>query len=106
MGDVVRMPRWRVDIIRKRAEHLGTVEAANAPSPRNFLVVRYASPSKLILAGLQIQKRVVAEALCRSGAREPCAPAGKQTVQGGVHAQRLGNSGTQDGTRCVDGSTN
>jgi hypothetical protein len=22
------MPRWRVDIIRKRAEHLGTVEAA------------------------------------------------------------------------------
>jgi hypothetical protein len=26
-GDV--MPRWRVDIIRKRAEHLGTVEAAS-----------------------------------------------------------------------------
>jgi len=24
------MPRWRVDTIRKRAEHLGTVEAANA----------------------------------------------------------------------------
>ena len=23
------MPRWSVDIIRKRAEHLGTVEAAN-----------------------------------------------------------------------------
>jgi hypothetical protein len=23
------MPRWRVDIIRKRAEHLGTVEAAS-----------------------------------------------------------------------------
>jgi hypothetical protein len=23
------MPRWRVDIIRKRAEHLGTVEAPN-----------------------------------------------------------------------------
>jgi hypothetical protein len=23
------MPRWRVNIIRKRAEHLGTVEAAN-----------------------------------------------------------------------------
>ena len=22
------MPRWRVDIIRKRAEHLGTVDAA------------------------------------------------------------------------------
>ena len=24
------MARWRVDIIRKRAEHLGTVEAADA----------------------------------------------------------------------------
>jgi len=24
------MPRWRVDIISKRAEHLGTVEAAEA----------------------------------------------------------------------------
>jgi hypothetical protein len=23
------MPRWSVDIIRKRAEHLGTTEAAN-----------------------------------------------------------------------------
>ena len=23
------MPRWRVDIIRNRAEHLGSVEAAN-----------------------------------------------------------------------------
>jgi hypothetical protein len=23
------MPRWRVDIIRKRAEHRGTIEAAN-----------------------------------------------------------------------------
>jgi hypothetical protein len=29
MGADVRMARWRVDIIRKRAEHLGTVEAAN-----------------------------------------------------------------------------
>jgi hypothetical protein len=28
-GKVFRLtPRWRVDIIRKRAEHLGTVEAA------------------------------------------------------------------------------
>ena len=24
----IAMPRWSVDIIRKRAEHLGTVEAA------------------------------------------------------------------------------
>ena len=30
MGNVLKMARWRVDIIRKRAEHLGTVEAANA----------------------------------------------------------------------------
>jgi hypothetical protein len=29
MGVDVRTARWRVDIIRKRAEHLGTVEAAN-----------------------------------------------------------------------------
>ena len=28
MGNVLKMARWRVDIIRKRAEHLGTVEAA------------------------------------------------------------------------------
>jgi hypothetical protein len=28
MDHVVKMARWRVDIIRKRAEHLGTVEAA------------------------------------------------------------------------------
>ena len=28
MGNAV-MPRWRVDIIRKRAEHLGSVEAAS-----------------------------------------------------------------------------
>ena len=25
----IAMPRWSVDIIRKRAEHLGTVEAAS-----------------------------------------------------------------------------
>jgi hypothetical protein len=29
MGVDVRMARWRVDLIRSRAEHLGTVEAAN-----------------------------------------------------------------------------
>ena len=29
MGVDVRMARWRVDIIRHRAEHLGTIEAAN-----------------------------------------------------------------------------
>jgi hypothetical protein len=30
------MPRWRVDIIRKRAEHLGTVEAANAQEAKKI----------------------------------------------------------------------
>ena len=28
------MPRWRVDIIRKRAEHLGTVEASTEKEAR------------------------------------------------------------------------
>jgi hypothetical protein len=30
------MARWRVDIIRKRAEHLGTVEAANAQEAKKI----------------------------------------------------------------------
>ena len=30
------MPRWRVDIIRKRAEHLGTVEAASEKAVGRF----------------------------------------------------------------------
>ena len=54
------MPRWSVDIIRKRAEHLGTVEAANAneaikiaakefdipPEQQNRIVVEKVSKSK------------------------------------------------------------
>ena len=31
------MARWRVDIIRKRAEHLGTVEAANAQEAKKIV---------------------------------------------------------------------
>jgi hypothetical protein len=60
MGDVVRMPRWRVDVIRKRAEHLGTVEAATEreaiekaaerfdipPERRNRIAVQKMSKSK------------------------------------------------------------
>jgi hypothetical protein len=56
----IRMPRWRVDILRHRAEHLGTVEAANekeaiekaakefgiAPERRNRIVVEKVSKSK------------------------------------------------------------
>jgi hypothetical protein len=48
------MPRWRVDIIRKRDEHLGTVEAPNAnvrrfeilPERQNRLVVEKVSKDK------------------------------------------------------------
>jgi hypothetical protein len=35
------MARWRVDIIRKRAEHLGTVEASTIPT----LTIGLLSPS-------------------------------------------------------------
>jgi hypothetical protein len=53
------MPRWRVDIIRKRAEHLGTVEAANAngaikiaafdipPERQNRIAVEKVSKSRI-----------------------------------------------------------
>ena len=30
------MPRWRVDILRHRAERLGTVEAANEKAAKEF----------------------------------------------------------------------
>jgi hypothetical protein len=30
LGKVTPMPRWRVDILRKHAEHLGIVTAPNA----------------------------------------------------------------------------
>ena len=32
---VTRMPRWRVDILRKQAEHLGIVTAPNAQEALN-----------------------------------------------------------------------
>jgi hypothetical protein len=54
------MARWRIEIIRKRAERLGTIEAANekeaiekaakefgiAPERRNRIVVEKVSKSK------------------------------------------------------------
>ena len=46
MGDVVRMPRWRVDIIRKRAEHLGTVEAATEKEAIEKAAERFDIPSE------------------------------------------------------------
>ena len=36
------MPRWRVDIIRKRAEHLGVVEAANEKGAVKTAIAIYA----------------------------------------------------------------
>ena len=38
------MPRWRVDTIRKRAEHLGTVEAANANEAIKIAAERFDIP--------------------------------------------------------------
>ena len=38
------MPRWRVDIIRKRAEHLGTVEAATEKEAIEKAVGRFEIP--------------------------------------------------------------
>ena len=34
-GKVTRMPRWRVDMLRKQAEHLGIVTAPNAQQALN-----------------------------------------------------------------------
>jgi hypothetical protein len=38
------MPRWRVNIIRKRAEHLGTVEAPNANEAIREAIKRFEIP--------------------------------------------------------------
>ena len=38
------MPRWRVDIIRKRAEHLSTVDAANEKEAIEKAVERFEIP--------------------------------------------------------------
>ena len=41
------MPRWRVDIIRKRAEHLGTVEAADEKDAIQQAIERFEVPAAL-----------------------------------------------------------
>jgi hypothetical protein len=41
------MPRWRVDILRKRAEHLGTIEAANAKEAIEKAAERFEVPPAL-----------------------------------------------------------
>jgi hypothetical protein len=38
------MPRWRVDILRKGAEHLGTVEASNASEAILEAIKRFEIP--------------------------------------------------------------
>jgi hypothetical protein len=40
------MPRWSVDIIRKRAEHLGTVAAANEKEAIKTASVYQIEPSR------------------------------------------------------------
>ena len=41
------MPRWRVDIIRRRAEHLGTVEATNEKDAIQLAIGRFEVPAAL-----------------------------------------------------------
>jgi hypothetical protein len=46
------MPRWRVDIIRKRAEHLGTVEAATEKEAIEKAAERFEIPRRWRVRGL------------------------------------------------------
>jgi hypothetical protein len=48
------MPRWRVDILRHRAERLGTVEAANAQEALKIASKEFDIPPDL-------QNRIVVE---------------------------------------------
>jgi hypothetical protein len=53
------MPRWSVDIIRKRAEHLGIVEAANANEAIKVAAKEFDIPPER-------QNRIVHEKLSKS----------------------------------------
>jgi hypothetical protein len=55
----IRIPRWRVDIIRKRAEHLGTVEAANAQEAIKIAARRFDIPPER-------QNRIAVEKVSKS----------------------------------------
>ena len=46
------MPRWRVDIIRKRAEHLGTVDAATEKEAIEKAAERFDIPRRWRVRGL------------------------------------------------------
>ena len=52
------MARWRVDIIRKRGEHLGTVEASNANEAIREAIKRFEIPPER-------QNRIVVEKLSK-----------------------------------------
>lgn len=52
------MARWRVDIIRKRGEHLGTVEAPNANEAIREAIKRFEIPPER-------QNRIVVEKLSK-----------------------------------------
>ena len=56
------MPRWRADIIRKRAEHLGTVEAATEKEAIEKAVGRFEIPPE------RRNRIAVQKSRCRSGA--------------------------------------
>jgi hypothetical protein len=53
------MPRWSVDIIRKRAERLGTIEAANEKEAIEKAAKEFDIPPAL-------QNRIVVEKLSKS----------------------------------------
>ena len=55
----IRMPRWRVDIIRKRAEHLGTIEAANEPEAIQKAIKHFEIPPER-------QNRITVEKMSKS----------------------------------------
>jgi hypothetical protein len=55
----LRMPRWRVDIIRKRVEHLGTVEAANANEAKKIAAKEFDIPPER-------QNRIAVEKVSKS----------------------------------------
>jgi hypothetical protein len=53
------MARWRVDIIRHRAERLGTVEAANAQEAKKVAAKQFDIPPEL-------QNRIAVEKVSKS----------------------------------------
>ena len=59
------MARWRVDIIRKRAEHLGTVEAPNESEAILEAIKRFEIPPDR-------QNRITVEKMTKNKDHRPC----------------------------------